>query len=134
MLEITIRRAGANDIESIALLAAKIFDDSRISELDVYYVAEVKRKDAEEIVGFVHLIEKPEKIVLQGIGVDEKFRNAGIGTKLLDAALAYCEQSSAAEVVLKVRALNPAANLYLSHGFFAKQMGDVLTLVRKKPN
>src|SRR3990167_3525469 len=125
MREAQVRIAGKGDIDAIAGLAARIFKEARIEtgEENTYFVAEEKRK----LIGFIHLIWKGEKIVLQGIGVEPEFRGSGIGSKLLEAAISYCEKKSAVEVVLKVKALNPAARLYLKHGFFAKKTGDVYT-------
>ena len=131
MREAKIRIAKEDDVEEIAKLASRIFDGANVNlgAENIFFVAEDKKK----LVGFVHLIKKGKKIVLQGIGVEPAFRGSGIGTGLLEAAISYCEKNTE-EILLNVKAINPAAKLYLEHGFFAKNSDDILTLSRKKPN
>ncbi|MEM3060437.1 MAG: GNAT family N-acetyltransferase [Candidatus Anstonellales archaeon] len=111
-----------------------IFPSSQIrfSDKDVYFYARVKK----EVVGFSHVFDKGGgTYVLQGIGVLPKFRNRGIGGKLADKAIKFCEQKGALRILLRVRCTNPAVLLYLKKGFYLKKESfGSYTLERRKPS
>jgi ribosomal protein S18 acetylase RimI-like enzyme len=85
------------------------------------------------IIGFVHYSENNEHAVIKGLGVLERFRKQGIGNMLLESAVAKLGKKSK-NVYLKVKVFNPAVNIYGRNGFFLKNFGTVMTLVKKPDN
>ena len=97
------------------------------SEMDVYFLA---TKGVED-VGFLHLILDGKRILLQGVGVKEKYRSVGIGGMLVDTAINFSEKTGV-DLFLKVKPDNvPALNLYAKKGFSIKKLRDVYILQRK---
>ena len=89
--------------------------------------------DMGRIVGFAHIIDDGERVILQGIGVDKSARGHGVGTILLEhilSALADTEKP----IYLKVRVMNPAIDLYSRYGFMLKRYDDEVFVLVKKPN
>lgn len=129
----SIRKARKEDFEAIAKMSKIIFPNSRlrVMEGDVFFIA--RREGI--AVGFCHIrIKKGRKCYICGLGVLPQYREHGIGTALMREALSYAERKGVTFFYLKVRALNTAAKLYLSFGFFERKSGDTLTLVRKLPS
>jgi ribosomal protein S18 acetylase RimI-like enzyme len=124
-----IRRAGFS--EGLASLIRGLFPKSEplFTERDVYFVAE----EGGAIVGFVHLILGEGRILLQGIGVLPEWRGHGVGGRLLDAAVRFCDRRGA-DIFLKVKPANPALNLYHKKGFTLKKIKDVYILERRRAN
>ena len=100
-----------------------------ISEEDTILVAE---NDAEQIVGFAHVVDEGDKIIFQGLGVVASMRGRGIGTLLIEHVLELFEDADR-PIYLKVKVMNPAVDLYARYGFFIKKFGTTHVLV-KKPN
>lgn len=127
---ITVRTAGPTDMDEAKDFIRKVFPKAmvQVNDEDVLILAECDGK----IVGFAHVIDDGNRIILQGLGVEDGYRNQGVGTMLLQHILATVDEDI--PLVLKVKAMNPAVDLYARHGFFVKKSRDhTLTLVRK-PN
>jgi GNAT superfamily N-acetyltransferase len=109
----------------------KIFPHAMVSvtEEDTVLVAE---NDADEIVGFAHIVDEGDKILFQGLGVIDTMRGRGIGTLLIEHVLELLSDSDQ-PIYLKVKVMNPAVDLYARYGFFIKKFGTTHVLV-KKPN
>lgn len=124
-----VRRAEFS--EELASLIRKLFPKSEplFTEKDVYFVAEERG----DIIGFVHLILKEKAILLQGIGVEPEWREHGVGSRLLDSAVRFCDKKKM-DILLKVKPSNPALNLYHKKGFTLKKIRDVYILERKRVN
>ncbi|MBN2121761.1 GNAT family N-acetyltransferase [Candidatus Micrarchaeota archaeon] len=99
-------------------------------ENDVYFLATLDGEDA----GFLHLILHSKGVLLQGIGVREKFRKKGIGGGLMDTALEFAQKENA-DILLKVKPSNTdALNLYAKKGFSIRKVTDAYVLHRKRCN
>jgi N-acetylglutamate synthase-like GNAT family acetyltransferase len=124
-----IRRAEFS--EGLASLIRRLFPKSEplFTEKDVYFVAEEKG----DVIGFVHLILKENAILLQGLGVEPEWREHGVGGRLLDSAVRFCDRKRM-DILLKVKPTNPALNLYHKKGFTLKKIQDVYILERKRVN
>lgn len=84
----------------------------------------------DRIVGFARFSHKEDKLVLNGVGTIPEMREQGVGTMLLERALEEMQQETR-PIYLKVKALNPAVNLYARFGFMLKKFGRTYVLVRK---
>jgi N-acetylglutamate synthase-like GNAT family acetyltransferase len=127
---ITVRTAMHTDMDEAKGFMRKMFPRAMVSvsDDDVVILAEYNRK----IVGFAHVIDDGDRLILQGLGVDDEVRGQGVGTLLLQHILNTIDEDI--PVMLKVKTMNPAVDLYARHGFFVKRSnGHTLTLVRK-PN
>ncbi len=124
-----IRRAEFS--EELASLIRRLFPKSEplFTKDDVYFVAEEKGG----IIGFVHLILKEKAVLLQGIGVEPEWRERGVGGRLLDSAVRFCDRKKM-DMFLKVKPTNPALNLYHKKGFTLKKIRDVYVLERRRVN
>ena len=124
-----IRRAEFS--EELASFIRRLFPKSEplFTENDVYFVAEEKG----DIIGFVHLILRENAILLQGIGVGPEWRERGVGGRLLDSAVRFCDRKKM-DILLKVKPENPALNLYHKKGFTLKKIQDLYILERKRVN
>ena len=121
-----------SDIKAILILDKKLTEGRGIlsykdmaavnpgGPLDLSFVAEVEGK----VIGFIMtrlaylMIPFIEVCIMQGIVVDPDYRGRGIGGKLLDGLLDYCE----AEEINTIRAIVPQGNEKLrlfveAHGF-----------------
>jgi ribosomal protein S18 acetylase RimI-like enzyme len=130
--DIVLRKTVGNSDKTAAHLMSILFPNSRqiIKEGDVMLVAEYNGKPA----GFCHFRIKGKKCYIAGLGVLPEFRNIGIGSLLFQSALDEIDAAGVQETVLKVRALNPASNLYVKFGFFERVAGETLLLERKRPS
>jgi [ribosomal protein S18]-alanine N-acetyltransferase len=84
------------------------------------------------LIGFCHFRLRGKTCFIAGLGVLPQYREHGVGSQLMAEALYRADTEGAQTTYLKVRSLNQAAKLYASFGFFEKQYGDTLTLVRKR--
>jgi ribosomal protein S18 acetylase RimI-like enzyme len=130
--DVKIRRMTRSDIRAILSLDKKLTEGRGVltykdmaavnpgGPLDLSFVAEVEGK----VIGFIMtrlaylMIPFIEVCILQGIVVDPDYRGRGIGGKLLDALLDYCQ----AEEINTIRAIVPQRNEKLrlfveAHGF-----------------
>ncbi len=79
-----------------------------------YFVA---RKE-ERLTGICGLRDIAGEGEICNVAVDPEYRRCGIGGKLLEAALAKCEELKITDVTLEVRVSNkPAIHLYEKYGF-----------------
>lgn len=70
------------------------------------------------VVGFIGMWIIAGEAQINTIAIDSKYRNQGIGTKLLKHSINYCKEVNAYEINLEVRESNEAAKkLYLNLGF-----------------
>ncbi len=128
MKKIEVRKS--TDEKRIFKVIRRIFPKAfpRFSANDFYFVAKAGGRD----VGFIHLIKKKGRILLQGVGVVENYRERGIGSMLVDKAIDYANQEKM-DIMLKVRPTNcPALNLYEKKGFSIKKVRDTYILERKQ--
>ena len=70
--------------------------------------------DGKERMGTLYLQEKPGRIHLSLLLIDAPFRNAGLGSQVIQAII---EQASPRDVSLSVTKENPALKLYEKLGF-----------------
>lgn len=107
-----------------------VFPDAmvQVTEDDIVLLAEEDGR----AIGFAHIIEFEDRVLLQGIGVDSSIRGQGVGTLLLEEVLSMFEDADR-PIYLKVKVMNPAIDLYARYGFFLKKFGDAHVLV-KRPN
>jgi len=127
-----IQEVDPENADMVLPLIRKIFPNAqiRIDEDDLFYVA----INNSRIVGFLHLTEKEKCFVLKGIGVDEKHRNSGNGSLLMEK-VEELSKITEKKVLLKVRCMNPAISLYERFGFtMGKSFGPIYTLVKKAHN
>lgn len=130
--DVKVRKAKKSDMAAIEELVRLLFPEVNVRNMegDEYLVAE--KKDA--IAGFCHFRLRENTCFIVGLGVLPEFRKHGIGSMLMAETLRIADREGMLTTMLKVRALNTAANLYARFGFFEKRSGDVLLLVRKRPS
>ena len=126
-----VRELDDDEIDEVIPLIKKLFPKASFDFTgdDLFFVATVE----DELVGFMHLVEKDEYFVLQGLGVDEEYRGLGAGSALMDK-LEQVSDSTSKKIFLKVKSLNPAVRLYENHGFTVKKFGTVHTLEKNVHN
>jgi len=125
---INIRIARPSEFDGAKELIQKIFPDAivQINDEDTVLVAE----DQGKIVGFAHVVDGGEMIIVKGLGVAKPVRGHGVGTLLLECLFEVIKDD-ARPVYLKVRSLNPAIELYGRYGFFLKRFGQTHVLVKR---
>lgn len=128
---ICVRVAQPSELDDAKDFIRDIFPDAfiHIQDDDTVLLAEY---DGQK-VGFAHLIDEGERIILRGIGVHESMRGKGVGTMLMDHVLDLVSETDR-PAFLKVKVMNPAIDLYARYGFFLKKFGDTCVLVRKPNN
>ncbi len=89
--------------------------------------------DMGRVVGFAHIIDDGERVILQGIGVDKSARGHGVGTILLEHVLSALSGTEK-PIFLKVKVMNPAIDLYSRYGFMLRKYDDEVFVLVKKPN
>ena len=120
------------DEKRVLALIKEIFPDAvpPISKTHLYFVAVLGKED----VGFLHIIPREGKLLLQGIGVKESHRKEGIGSRLMDVAVSLAEKEGK-EMLLKVKPGNYVAlALYAKKGFVIKKLRNSYILQRKACN
>ncbi|NYZ73883.1 GNAT family N-acetyltransferase [Candidatus Micrarchaeota archaeon] len=127
---ITIKTVKPAELDTAKDFIREVFPDAmvQVADDDLLLLAEEDGR----AIGFAHIIEFDDRVVLQGIGVDSSIRGQGVGTLLLEQVLSMFEDADRS-IYLKVKAMNPAIDLYARYGFFLKKFGDAHVLV-KKPN
>jgi GNAT superfamily N-acetyltransferase len=128
MFSITVRIVRPSEMDVAKSFIRSIFPDAmvQVSEEDTLVVAEYGGR----VVGFAHIVDDGDCILLQGIGVDPSMRGQGVGTVLLEHILQMLRETEQ-PIYLKVKALNPAVDLYSRYGFMLKKFSDVHVLVKK---
>ena len=122
-MQITVRPLQKEDIEEVAALEAKCFQDawtkeqliSAFSRADFYGLAlEIENR----LIGYVCATKLFEEAELLLIAVEKDYRGQGLGGALMDAFLKDMKSSGAERVFLEVRLSNVAAKtLYERRGF-----------------
>ncbi len=131
---ISIRLVRDEEFPEMIKLMYRVFPTASISikSGDRIIVADREGK----VVGFVHYACHGKRAVIKGFGVDGNTRGTGVGTTLINEVLQKFE-GIGKPVYLKVRALNPALNIYARFGFFQAKEDygkRILTLVKKADN
>jgi N-acetylglutamate synthase-like GNAT family acetyltransferase len=111
--ECAIRQATVADFEGVqALLAACGLPSSDLTaeSLDGFHVA----VGGDEIVGVAGLQQIGDAALLRSVAVQPGLRGSGLGSRLVDAALALAQARS-------IRALYLIPNDETAHGFFARR-------------
>lgn len=68
-----------------------------------------------DVVGFIHIQDFDDEIDIISVVIDEKFRNRGFASKLMDYVVNY---SNGRKIILEVNGNNKAAiGLYKKYGF-----------------
>ena len=128
-MNFTIRVLKGDEIDEEFELIASIFPDAdpEIEADDIILIAESTNGRP---LGFLHLAEDDDNIFLEGLGVDESSRGAGIGSALMEKMLMIVSRSDK-PIILKTTMSNPALELYNNFGFAIKRFGNVHVLERK---
>jgi ribosomal-protein-alanine N-acetyltransferase len=122
----TIRRATGSDLEAVARLEASVFADvawSRASvEEEFAAIGDTRRVfvavDGDEVVGYAVLRAIEDSADLTRVAVDVTRRRAGVGSRLVDAAVDESREMGLRRILLEVADGNAAAvALYATHGF-----------------
>jgi GNAT superfamily N-acetyltransferase len=100
-----------------------------LNDEDIMIIAELEGTP----VGFAHLVDDRNRYLLRGIGVVDSMRNHGVGAMLLESSLGMV-YGAGKPLMLKVKAMNPAVDLYCRYGFCLKRFGAVLTLSKNVEN
>ena len=120
---LTVRRMTQADCVKAAQLEKEIFTrpwseqgflDAISMEQNIFLVAE----DAGEICGYIGMYQALDEGEITNVAVSPEKRNAGIGWKLMQAALETAKEQGISRVVLEVRVSNASAiHLYEKCGF-----------------
>ncbi len=120
----TVSKMTAADILAVAALDQKLFSGESWSEKDFETsLADATRffwvaKEGETLLGFCGLSQAFEQGDILNIGVEPSARGVGVGSALLQAAVAQFCAAGGKELFLEVRASNTAAKaLYEKFGF-----------------
>ena len=126
MIEISLAKKERDRSEALQL-AREIFPSSApsFSSNHIILIAKFKKYP----IGFLHIIPKKDKLILQGLGVKDSVRNRGVATMLLAHAVDLFSQTNL-PVFLKVKPLNPVVLLYATFGFFLKQYGQDVCIMK----
>jgi len=128
MRSITVRVVRPSEMDVAKSFIRSVFPDAmvQVTDDDTLLLAEFDGR----MVGFAHIVDDGEKILLQGIGVDKSMRGQGVGTILLEHILDTLADTER-PIFLKVKAMNSAIDLYSRYGFMLKKFGDVHVLVKR---
>jgi len=128
---INVRVLKSSEHDGVRNLISVIFPSTfvTIAKDDIIVVAEVGATP----VGFAHIIDDQNRVILQGIGVVDNMRNQGVGALILEHALGLLYQWGK-PMFLKVKMMNPAIDLYTRYGFCVKRFGAVSVLVKRIEN
>jgi ribosomal protein S18 acetylase RimI-like enzyme len=126
-----IRVLDSDELDGVLELISQIFPDADpdICDEDTFIVAESEGSP----IGFAHMIEDGEKVILQGLGVEESLRGYGVGSALIERALNHFSQTDK-PIYLKTALSNPAIELYERFGFRVKKFGMIHVLEKRREN
>jgi ribosomal-protein-alanine N-acetyltransferase len=145
--DVQLRRARADDLAAILAIERASFGDpwSRTSfaalleQPRVYFSVALDRATG-SLLGYTVAWFVLDEAELANLAVAPEARGRGVGTILLEGALAAADERRSASMYLEVRASNePAIALYTSHGFteiarrpayYRKPVEDALILRR----
>ncbi len=130
MLSITVRTVRPSEMDTAKDFIRSVFPHAmvQVTDDDTLLLAEFEGR----LVGFAHIVDDGDRIILQGIGVDKSMRGQGVGTILLEHILDTLGDTDR-PIYLKTKVMNPAVDLYARYGFMLKRFDDVHVLV-KMPN
>ncbi len=129
---IQIRLIRPSEVDMAKSFIRSIFPDAmvQITEDDTVLIA----TEMGRIIGFAHVIDEGDRVILQGIGVDKSARGQGVGSFLLEHILDALKDDQK-PLYLKVKIMNPAIDLYSRYGFVLKRYDEnVLVLVKRADN
>ena len=128
---LSVRMVRPSEMDLAKNLIRSIFPDAMIqlADYDTLLIAEEQGR----AVGFAHIVDEGDRILLQGMGVDKSSRGMGVGTILLQSVFELLGASEL-PIYLKVKAMNPAIDLYARYGFVLKKFGEVHVLVKRVDN
>jgi len=141
MASLRVSRMGARDVRRVAELAQRYFPRAHMTEHEIrrraasgsiFFVARAGRR----VVGFVDVKIMRAYALISGIAVEEKYEGIGVGSKLLERALAHARLSGKRHVKLVAKASNARAiKFYLRHGFVLSSIrhgesGEVYTFLK----
>lgn len=124
MSEMTIRQAGAEDVDAIYEIEVMCFPDpwsrqALLSEFTqnrraFYVVAEID----DEVVGYAGLWWIEDEGHITNVAVKPGFRNRRIGSQIIETMIGFMEEQGIRHFTLEVRRSNDAARaLYEKYGF-----------------
>ena len=130
-MNFNIRVIKGQELESVLGLISQVFPDADpdMCEDDLFLLAESCGRP----IGFAHMIEDDEKVILQGLGVEESIRGQGVGSALIERALEIYSNTDKS-VYLKTQLSNPALELYEKFGFAVKRFGMIHVLEKRREN
>ena len=112
-----------NDIDDVLEISNLSFSSpwSRLSyeqelnnALAKYFVAKIDNK----VVGFIGTWIIVDESHITNVAVHTNYRKLGIGSKLIESMLSYCNEKNCTAYTLEVRESNKAAiSVYEKHGF-----------------
>ena len=120
---VQLRRAQAQDIERIADIEQRSFSDpwsatSFQSLVDASMVHFVVATVDDRVAGYVVMWMAADEAEIANLGVSADARRQGVGSTLLQHAIAAARAARASVMFLEVRESNTAAlQLYHAHGF-----------------
>ena len=128
---INIRLVKPSELDNARNFIQSIFPEAmvQVNDDDLVLLAE----HGDRVVGFAHVVDGGERIIVRGIGVESAMRGHGVGTLLLDCLLDMIKDDIR-PIYLKVRSMNPAIDLYARYGFFLKKFGPTHVLVKRPHN
>lgn len=121
--ELIISYADKSDAYQISLLEKECFsmpwsEASLIESIEKDYSVFIKAVQDEKIVGYVGMYKTYEEGDITNIAVLRKYRNQGIGIKLLEYLFCECRKQKITSIMLEVRKSNATAvRLYARAGF-----------------
>lgn len=148
---VQLRPAVVTDVPAMMILESALFGPDAWSDVqmsDEIGRADVDRRytvalDGERIIGYAGLYVSPPDADVQTIAVAARDQHAGVGRRLLSAAVAGAWSEGCTRIFLEVRADNAAAlALYESAGFermgrrrrYYQDGGDAVTMrLRRNP-
>jgi GNAT superfamily N-acetyltransferase len=129
MLSITVRTVRPSEMDVAKDFIRSVFPDAmvQVGDEDTLLLAEFDG----QVIGFAHIVDEGDRIILQGLGVERSMRGQGVGTMLLEHIL-HTLGDTERPIFLKVKGMNPAVDLYARYGFMLKKFDDVYVLVKKQ--
>ena len=96
--------------------------DNMIKELDVVFENPFKKRIEyfieDKSVGYLEYLIMYDRMEIENIFVDEKYRHQGIGNKLMSYLISIAIETRVVNITLEVRETNePAKRLYKKFGF-----------------
>ncbi len=129
---IQVRLIRPSEVDMAKNFIRSIFPDAmvQIAEDDTVLIA----TEMGRLIGFAHVIDEGDRVIIQGLGVDKSVRGHGVGSILLEHILDALKDGEK-PIYLKVKIMNPAIDLYIRYGFILRKYDEnVLVLVKRADN